>query len=63
VDCDVKEFWVITNEKVWGHSENKAYSQILVHPMFLSKRNPQLAIVLERPTIVLAELALLLYSC
>jgi len=62
VDCDLEEFWAITNE-VYGHSEYKVCNQIVAHYTFFSKRRPQLAIVSEqRPRIILAQLALLLNS-
>jgi len=62
VDCDLKEFWIITNENIWGHREHKVYDQIVAHYKSFSKRRAQLAIVSEPPTIVLAQLALLLNS-
>jgi len=59
VDCDLKEFWAVINEKIWGYSEcrlkfvTKSWTQYT----FFSKCKPQLATASgQRPTVVLAQL-------
>ena len=57
MDCDLTEFWVIANEEIWGHTENKVNSQVVARYTFFSKWRLQLAIVSEqRQTIVLPQL-------
>jgi len=45
---DLKQFWAITSENFWGHSEYKLYNQIVAQCIFFVKAKAQLAIVSEQ---------------